>query len=68
MILAVTAEGAWNLGLLGLSLVALLVGVVFARAISTADNGVFRLVVPVFCLLTLGAFAVLVYWARYFVK
>jgi apolipoprotein N-acyltransferase len=66
--LALTLEDKWSLGLLGLSLLALILGAVLARFLATRDNRTFRLAFPAVALITLGLFAVFIYVARVHVK
>lgn len=61
-------EDYWSLGLLGLSVGALLAGVIIGRVLPNRPNSVVRVVFPVAALLTLGAFAVFVFFARSAVK
>lgn len=68
MLLAMTVEEQWDLGLLAINVIALLVGIPVAVRLATAPNGVFRMLWPLFGMILLGTFAVFIYYARTNVK
>ena len=68
MVVALTTEHAWDFGLMGLNIMALLIGIPVVRAFATSGNGTFRLWWPAFALSLLGVFAAFVFWARFYVK
>ena len=68
MVVALTTEHAWDFGLLGINMFALLIGIPVARAFATSNNTTFRWVWPIFALSLLGVFAAFIFWARYYVK
>jgi hypothetical protein len=64
MVLAVAPETVSQFALLGLSLCVLVAGVVVGRWLSNAAVTVIRVAFPLIAVGTLGAFALLVYFAR----
>jgi uncharacterized membrane protein len=64
----VSVEDYWDFGLLGLSLLALIVGAVLSRYLATRPNSTFRTAFPLVAIGTLLVFAVFIWVARVHVK